>query len=141
MERHFGVQTMDEALGPRMSLCGEMATLEDFKQVFTGRKLNSGVRVALLWDTLQGSLEIAILEAGQSIDLRNVRAEAHCPPVQNSKCLKPLAFMVSDSPGFISLVQGAVPGTIPSTSDDSADAWRGIDASEEAVGDDGNVVC
>jgi hypothetical protein len=57
-----------------MSLCGEMAALDDFKQLFIGRKFKNGARVAILWSSKKGSLEIAFLEAGQSLDLKKVCA-------------------------------------------------------------------
>lgn len=57
-----------------MSLCGEMAALDDFKQLCVGRKFKNGARLAILWSSKKGSLEIAFLEAGQPLDLRKVCA-------------------------------------------------------------------
>eukprot|EP01025_Chloroclados_australasicus_P017060 TRINITY_DN1869_c0_g1_i9.p1 TRINITY_DN1869_c0_g1~~TRINITY_DN1869_c0_g1_i9.p1 ORF type:complete len:311 (-),score=31.30 TRINITY_DN1869_c0_g1_i9:320-1135(-) len=54
------VEALDEALEPRMSLTGEMSTLEDFKQVFVGRNLTANTTVALLWVPGKSRLEVAI---------------------------------------------------------------------------------
>lgn len=56
-EQFFGA--IEEALTPRLSVTGEMSTLNKFKQFFHGKSLEKGTNVLLLWKT-EGSLEVLV---------------------------------------------------------------------------------
>lgn len=54
-ETFFGA--IEEALTPRLSVTGEMATLGKFKKFFEGKSLEKGTNILLLWRT-QGVLDV-----------------------------------------------------------------------------------
>ena len=51
------IQAIEEALTPRLSITGEMATLNKFKQFFDGKSLEKGTNILLLWRT-EGVLDV-----------------------------------------------------------------------------------
>lgn len=51
------VQAIEEALTPRLSVTGEIGTLNKFKQFFEGKSLEKGSDILLLWKK-EGVLEV-----------------------------------------------------------------------------------
>ena len=51
------MQAIEEALTPRLSVTGEIGTLNKFKQFFDGKSLEKGSNILLLWKK-EGVLEV-----------------------------------------------------------------------------------
>ncbi len=51
------MQAIEEALTPRLSVTGEIGTLNKFKQFFDGKSLEKGSDILLLWKK-EGVLEV-----------------------------------------------------------------------------------
>ena len=51
------VQAIEEALTPRLTLTGEMSTLNKFKEFFHGKSLDKSTNILLLWKT-NGVLDV-----------------------------------------------------------------------------------
>lgn len=55
------VEALNEALRPRMSLTGELSTLDEFKKFFEQKKLGKGTNVVLMYRT-DATLDVAVRE-------------------------------------------------------------------------------
>ena len=64
-------QAIEEALTPRLSVTGEIGTLNKFKQFFDGKSLEKGTNILLLWKT-EGVLEVLVKTNPASADYSQV---------------------------------------------------------------------
>lgn len=64
-------QAIEEALTPRLSVSGEIGTLNKFKQFFDGKSLEKGTNILLLWKT-EGVLEVLVKTSPASADYSQV---------------------------------------------------------------------
>lgn len=64
-------QAIEEALTPRLSVTGEIGTLNKFKAFFQGKSLEKGTNVLLLWKT-EGVLEVVVKTDPVSSDYSQV---------------------------------------------------------------------
>lgn len=71
-EQFFGA--IEEALTPRLSVTGEIGTLNKFKQFFEGKSLEKGSDILLLWKK-EGVLEVVAKPHPSSGDYSQVQAD------------------------------------------------------------------